>query len=172
MTAATATITDLKTKAALPAVQTGQPVRLGFHDSDSFALIQRVARMFAESTLVPQRFQGNLGNCVIALNMASRMGADPMMTMQNLYVVHGTPAWSAQFMIATFNACGRFSAIRYEWKGEEGKDSWACRAWAMEKETGERIEGAWVSIGTAKSEGLYDKNGSKWNSIAGGCWRR
>ena len=37
---------------------------------------------------------------LIAQNMARRMGADLLMVMQNLYVVHGRPGWSAQFLIA------------------------------------------------------------------------
>ncbi|MBF0482246.1 MAG: hypothetical protein HQK81_10890 [Desulfovibrionaceae bacterium] len=162
MTAQTATITALKERIAPAPVPA---VSVGLTDSESFALAQRVARMFSESMLVPKAFQGAIGNCVIALNMASRMGADPLMVMQNLYVVHGTPAWSAQFMIATFNACGRFSSIRYEFKGDEAKDDWSCRAWAIEKDTGERIEGAWVSIGLAKKEGWHGKNGSKWQTM-------
>ena len=140
-------------------------LRVGLTDEKSFALSQRVARMFSESSLVPKSFQGNLPNCVIALNMASRMGADPMMVMQNLYVVHGNPSWSAQFMIACFNACGRFTALKYEFRGREGSDDWGCRAFATEKSTGERVEGAWVSIKTAKSEGWFSKNGSKWQTM-------
>nr|WP_294563101.1 hypothetical protein [uncultured Rhodopila sp.] len=164
-TAAQTTVMDLKERVGAVVVKSDNPITVGFSDAQSFDLAQRIAKLFASSDLVPARYKGNIANCVIGLNMAARIGADPLMVMQNLYVVHGSPAWSAQFMIATFNACGRFSAIRYEWKGEEGKDSWACRAWAMEKETGERIEGAWVSIGTAKSEGWYDKNGSKWKTM-------
>jgi hypothetical protein len=85
--------------------------------------------------------------------------------MQNLYVVHGRPGWSAKFLVATFNQCGRFSAVRYEWAGERGKDDWGCRAWATEKATGEKIEGPLITIALAKSEGWYGKSGSKWQTI-------
>lgn len=139
----------------------------GFGNVDSFELMQRQAKLLANSTLVPKQYQGNLSNCVIALNMANRINADPLMVMQNLYVVNGTPGWSAQFLIATFNASGKFSAIRYEWIGKEGTDSWGCRAWAVEKTTGERLEGHPVTIGTAKKEGWYSRNGSKWQTMPG-----
>lgn len=149
-----------------PAAKPGDnAVAVGLIDGQSFALAQRIATMLASSTLVPQQYKGNMGNCVIALNMAARIGADPLMVMQNLYVVHGTPSWSAQFLVACFNKCGRFSSLRYEFAGDEGTDDWRCRAWAIEIATGERINGTWVSIGLAKAEGWYSKNGSKWKTM-------
>lgn len=140
-------------------------VTMGFDSAGGFDLMQRGAKLLAASTLVPQQYQGNLPNCVIALNMASRIGADPLLVMQSLYVVHGRPGWSAKFLIASFNQCGRFSAIRYEWVGDRDKDSWGCRAWATEKSTGEKIIGPLITIGLAKKEGWYEKSGSKWKTI-------
>lgn len=140
-------------------------VRTGFETLQSWELMQRQCKALASSTLVPKEFQGNLPNCLIALEMAQRIGASPLMVMQNLYVVHGRPGWSAKFLIASFNQCGRFSAIRYEWRGERGTDAWSCRAWAVEKSTGERIEGPWISIELSKREGWYGKSGSKWQTI-------
>ena len=137
----------------------------GFSSLQGFELAQRAAKLLAQSSLVPKEYQGNLPNCVIALNMAARMNADPLMVMQNLYIVHGKPGWSSQFLISTFNTSGKFSALRYEWVGEEGKDSWGCRAWAIEKATGEKLVGATVTIGLAKKEGWYNKNGSKWQTM-------
>ncbi len=130
-----------------------------------FELAQRAAKLLASSTLVPERYQGNIANCVVALNMAQRMGADPLMTMQNLYVVHGTPAWSAQMLISAWNQCGRYTSIIYEFSGEPGTDDWGCRAISTERETKERIVGAQVTIKMAKAEGWYGKKGSKWQSM-------
>ena len=140
-------------------------VRMGFDSLQGFELMQRAAKAFAASTLVPQQYQGNLPNCIIALEMASRMGASPLMVAQNLYIVHGRPGWSSQFLIASFNQCGRFSAIRYEWSGDKGKDSWGCKAWAVELSTKDRIEGPTVTMRQAKDEGWYDKKGSKWQTL-------
>jgi len=137
----------------------------GFGNLQSFELAQRAAKLLMQSSLVPKEYQGNIPNCVIALNMATRMNADPLMVMQNLYIVHGKPGWSSQFLIATFNTSGRFSALRYEWSGKPGTDSYGCKAWAVEKATGEKLEGSIVTIGIAKQEGWYDKNGSKWKTM-------
>jgi hypothetical protein len=68
-----------------------KPVIPGFNNLQSFELAQRAASLLAKSTLVPKEYQGNVPNCVIALNMAERMGADPFMVMQNLYIVYGKP---------------------------------------------------------------------------------
>ena len=138
---------------------------VGLTDSQGFELAQRAAKLLASSSLVPKDYQGNIPNCVIALNMAQRVGADPLMVMQNLVVVHGRPTWTAQFLIATVNTCGRFTALRYEFFGKPNIDEWGCRAWAIEKATDEKLVGTDVTIAMAKKEGWYGKNGSKWQSI-------
>ena len=156
----------MSTNSNLPAQTETAPVTaIGLGDSKSFDLIQRVAKCMAMSTLVPKAFQNNLPNCIIALNMAGRMNADPLMVCQNLYVVHGTPAWSAQFLIATFNKSGKFSSIRYDFFGAEGQDDWGCRAKATELSTGELLTGPLVTIALAKKEGWYQKGGSKWQTM-------
>lgn len=130
-----------------------------------FELAQRKAKVYSESSLVPKEYQRNIGNVLIAENMARRMNADPLMVMQNLYLVHGRPGWSAQFLIATFNGCGRFSAIRYKFVGNPGSDDWGCVAYCTERETGELLEGTTITIGIAKREGWFNKQGSKWQTI-------
>lgn len=163
-TTPTTTIDQLRQNVA-PRIDQMPQVRAGFTDLQGFELAQRGAKALAASTLVPQDFRGNVANCLIALEMAQRIGASPLMVMQNLYIVHGRPGWSAKFLIATFNQCGRFSAIRFEWAGTKGKDDWACRAWAIEKETGQRIEGAWITWAMVKAERWDAKNGSKWQTM-------
>jgi hypothetical protein len=128
-----------------------------------FELSQRKAKMYASSTMVPKEYQDNIANVVIAQNMADRMGADLLMVMQNLYIVHGKPGWSSQFLIACFNSCGRFSSIRYRLDGEG--DNYGCVAYATELETGEVVESVRVTIGMAKAEGWYGKAGSKWKTM-------
>ncbi|AIO49624.1 hypothetical protein DM44_3137 [Burkholderia cepacia] len=179
----------------------------GFGSLQSFELMQRAANLLASSTLVPAAYRkviekldkyGNvkesrenpnaLANAVVALNMAQRMGADPLMVMQNLYIVEGRPSWSSQWIIAAVNGCGRFSPLRFDIKvlGEKTVERvdtvWengnrsnvtkrvpiidkVCVAWAIEKETGERLESPAVSIEMAVKEGWYTKNGSKWQTM-------
>ncbi|MFY3672100.1 hypothetical protein ACOTEY_30065 [Achromobacter xylosoxidans] len=179
----------------------------GFGSLQSFELMQRAANLLASSTLVPAQYRkviekldkyGNvkesrenpnaLANAVVALNMAQRMGADPLMVMQNLYIVEGRPSWSSQWIIAAVNGCGRFSPLRFDikvlgpkaidykstyWEAGERRSKVekveivdkVCVAWAIEKETGERLESPAVSIEMAVREGWYTKTGSKWQTM-------
>jgi hypothetical protein len=148
-----------------PAGQSLTAVHMGFDTSAGFDLMQRGAKLLAASSLVPKEYIGNIPNCVIALNMANRIGADPLLVMQNLYVVDGRPGWSSKFLIASFNQCGRFSAIRYEWNGKSGEEGWGCKAYSTEKSSGEKITGPLITIALAKKEGWYEKNRSKWKTI-------
>ncbi len=143
----------------------GSTYDVGMTNSQSFELAQRAGKLLASCSLVPREYQNNIANCVVALNMAHRMGADPLMVMQNLVIIHGRPTWSSQFLIATFNACGRFSAIRYEFVGTEGQDDWGCYAYATELDTGEVIKSSKITIDLAKKEGWYGKKGSKWQTM-------
>lgn len=135
----------------------------GFGSKDSWDLMAVQSATLSRSTIIPKDFQNKPENCIIALNMANRLGADPLMVMQNLYIVSGKPGWSSQFLISTFNTCGRFTAIRYSFSGEG--DKWGCEAYSTEKSTGEVLTGSKVTIAIAKSEGWYSKSGSKWQTM-------
>lgn len=123
-----------------------------------------MAKLLTSSSIVPQTYRDNIADSVIALEMANRIGANPLAVMQNLYIVHGRPAWSSQFLISCINASGKFSPLRYKMEGDKGTDAWGCVAWAVDK-SGERLEGPEVTIGTAKAEGWFQKNGSKWKTM-------
>jgi hypothetical protein len=140
------------------------PVSVGMDTVQGFEALQRIAKLFASSDIVPPQYK-SIPNSVIAVDMAMRMGANPLMVMQHLYIVHNRPAWSAQFLIATLNKSGKFSALRYEFQGEEGRDDWGCRAVATEISTGEKLTGPLITIGLSKKEGWYGKKDSKWQTI-------
>jgi hypothetical protein len=128
-----------------------------------FELEQRAASVYAKSTLVPKEYQNNLGNVLIASNMAKRIGADILQVMQSLYVVHGKPSWSASFLIACFNNCGKFSRMRFEFSGTG--DEFGCEAVATELDTGLEIRGTKITWKMVKAEGWDSKTGSKWKTM-------
>lgn len=134
-----------------------------FTDSTSFDHSQRVAKMLSSSNLIPKEYQGNIQNTMIALEMANRIGASPLMVMQNLYIVHGKPSWSSSFIIAAINNCKRFSPLRFEMKGEG--DSLTCQAWAKDLSTNAKLKGPTVSMEMAKKEGWVSRAGSKWQTM-------
>src|SRR5687768_4342048 len=99
----------------------------------AFNLAQRQALAMCNSSLVPAPYRGreNLGNVLIAMQLANRIGADPMAVMQNLHVIQGKPSLSSSFLIATVNACGRFEPLRFEIVGTDpDKDDYKVRAFA------------------------------------------
>ena len=104
---------------------------MGFNDLASFEFMQRTAKMFSASTMVPTAYQAMvtkgygdraqiepnpaaISNCMIALDMSQRMNANPLMIMQNLHIIEGRPSWSSQFIIAAINNCGKFSPLRFD----------------------------------------------------------
>ncbi len=182
-------------------------VNAGFGTLKSFELMMRQAKMLSSSTLVPTSYRSMtevkeygkvtgyeenpsaISNCVIALNMASRMQADPLMVMQNLHMIEGRPSWSSQFIIAAINSCGRYSPLRFEITEPSDEvevpytaTEWikgtktavpkkvkvrhqTCYAWAIEKATGEKLKSPVVSVAMAIAEGWLTKNGSKWQTM-------
>lgn len=138
-----------------PVVQKG-----GFVDNfrKSFGL----AKVFANSSLVPQQYQGKIEDCAIAVDMAERMGVSPLMVMQSLYVVKGKPSWSGQACLSFIKA--KFGEAVPVYFGERGKDNRGCYIKAATL-SGEVIEGTSVTIAMAKAESWYSKPGSKWQTM-------
>lgn len=197
-------LSELKTSAvARPKQDTPMSLLTG----DGFVQLQRVASALSSSTMVPVQYRAftevkeygkvtgyldnpaGLPNCIVALNMAVRMNADPLMIMQNLHVIEGRPSWSSQFIIAMLNSSGKFSPLRFE-LSEPGEEEtieyqvnvWtkgnksvekrsatfchqSCVAWVIEKETGERLQSPKVTMAMARDEGWIGKNGSKWQTM-------
>lgn len=143
--------------------------RLPTAEESAFTLTVRKARALASSSLVPKEYQGEDGlpNVMIALEVADRIGASPLQVMQNLYVVHGKPSWSSTFLIATVNACGRFTPLRFETQGGDDPtaDGYRVRAVAKDKDTSELCEGTWITWAMVRAEGWHSKSGSKWKTM-------
>ncbi|WP_186843869.1 hypothetical protein [Acetobacterium tundrae] len=134
-----------------------------FSGLEQFELGQRMAKALASSTIVPKHYQQNTGNCLIALEMSSRLGVGPLMVMQNLYIVNGMPSWSSQYIIAMINSSKKYKTeLQYHFEGE-GADL-SCYAYA-EDYNEHQVIGPTISIDMAKKEGWYGKNGSKWPNM-------
>ena len=144
---------------------TTSPTGSVFSGIQAFEDAQRIAKALASSTLIPPQFQGQQGfaNCLVALEIAGRMGISPFLAMQHLHVIHGRPSWSSSFIIAMVNGCGRFSPLRFELSGEG--DSLACYAVATDLASGQELKGPTITMAMAKKEGWATKSGSKWLSF-------
>jgi hypothetical protein len=130
---------------------------------DIFAQVQRVALGYVTASTVPEAYRGkeNLGNVIVALEMAHTMNLSPVVVMNNLYIIHGRPSWKSEFVISQINASGLFSSpLTYERGSEDGG---RCRAYAMRG--GEPVHGPWVSMKMAQAEGWTTRKGSKWATM-------
>ena len=125
----------------------------------SFESAQRIASSLADSALVPNAYRGQTGlpNCIVAIEIANRMGMSPFQVMQNLNVIHGRPSWSSQFIIGLIQGCNRFEGFTYN----ETPDS--CQCVAALKTTGEQVSGPKITLDMAKREG-WTKN-TKWSTM-------
>lgn len=177
---------------------------------NNFSEVMEAAKLLASSNIVPEIYQSwvakttgygkgkntnytenpnAVANCLLALNMSSRLGADPLMIMQNLYLIEGRPAWSSQFIIAGINSCGRFTTLQFEFTDLGNKDiaytetAWnngnketlnksvnmddfSCVAWATDKASGKVVKSSPITLEMAIQEGWYFKKGSKWQTMA------
>lgn len=135
-----------------------------FGTSDNFIMASQMAKALAQSTIVPQTYQRNEANCLVAIEMAQRLETSPLMVMQNLNVIQGRPSWSAQFLIAVINASGKYDfELQFDEKTDKDGKPFSCQCWTERKER--RVDGIVIDMEMAKAEGWVDKNGSKWKSM-------
>ena len=178
----------------------------GLFNFSNFGEVVEAAKLLANSNIVPETYRSvvvkksgwgdnykedrienpnAIANCLIALNMSNRMGADPLMIMQNLYLIEGRPAWSSTFIIAGINSCGRFGTLNFEFTELGNRDiqyqestgygrnkqyanktanvdEFSCVAWAIDKATGNEVRSTPITLELAIKEGWYFKKGSKW----------
>lgn len=135
-----------------------------FGTSDNFIMANQMAKALSSSTIVPKEYQGNVANCLIAIEQAQRLNASPLMIMQNLDVIQGRPAWRSKFLIAMINNSGKYDTeLQYEETKDANGKPFSCKCYATKD--GKKIEGMVVDMDMAQREGWLTKNGSKWKTM-------
>ena len=158
--------TELPPTQEAVALQVAVPTAVSmWNDSKMMNQSFRMARMLSDSALVPDAYRNAPQNCVVAIDIANRMGISPLMVMQNLYVVKGKPSWSGSFCAAAINGSGRFSPLEFIFVGERDKPSWGCYASAVRVSNGVRCCSDTVTMAMAQAEGWLAKPGSKWKTM-------
>lgn len=134
-----------------------------YSSSDTFNLAYQMAKGLSQSTLVPQTFQNNPANCLIALEQSNRLNISPMAVMQNLYIVQGRPSFSSSFIIGLINASGKYDMeLQFDEEEKDGKP-YACTCWT--ELNGRKVTGIKITMDMAEKEGWLKKNGSKWQTM-------
>ncbi len=109
------------------------------------------AEALSRSDFMPKEFRNKPANCFLALEIANRIGVGALEVAQNMYLVHGSPGWSATYMIARANSDGPFKgSLQFTTTGEGADMEVEC--WAIHAETGDRVSSK-VSMASAKLAG-------------------
>jgi len=134
-----------------------------FSDPEAFTQLARVASAFSKTAIVPEAYRGKPEDCMVAIDMANRLGVSPLMVMQNLYVVKGKPSWSGQACTALIQNCGRFRDVRHIYTGTKGSDDRGCYVEAIRISDGETVQGVEVTMSMVKAEGWIAN--TKWKNM-------
>lgn len=132
----------------------------------SYGIIERMARAqklaayVATASNIPEQYRGKPADCMIAIDMADRMGVSAMFVFQNMYVVKGKPSWSGQACKALIDNCGKFRNARHVYFGKEGTAERGCYIEAERADSGEKVQGVKVTMAMAQAEGWT--NNKKW----------
>jgi len=151
---------------------TAQDTSVGcFGSFDAMDRSLKTAEILSKSNIIPDTFRGKPGDVLIALDMAMRLDLNPLSVMQNIYIVHGKPAWSGAFCAALITLSGRYASFRYEEEDladtvkDLGRKNRRCRVVAS-LPNGEHHTGSWIDLHLAVQEGWTKRPGSKWVTMA------
>lgn len=153
-----------------------------FEDIKSFEDAHAMASSLSKSSIIPKTYQGNPENCFIAIEMAKRVGVNPIAVMQNLDIIYDRPGWKSSFVVASINSSPKFATdLRWRfreigeksivWKGNEKNPTKTIKIMDLEciayskDDSGEMIEGPPATIEMAIVEGWYTRAGSKWPTM-------
>lgn len=120
----------------------------------------QLAKVISEASIIPDTYKNKPSDCMIAIDMASRMGVSPLMVMQSLYVVKGKPSWSGQACMSFIQANPNFRNVTPVYVGEPGTDSRGCYISAERTSDGAEVRGVCVTIAMARAEGWLSNR--KW----------
>ncbi|NCB40303.1 MAG: hypothetical protein EOM80_16210 [Erysipelotrichia bacterium] len=126
----------------------------------TFEQMQRVAKLFSSSGLVPKSFENNPAACFVGLQLATQLGINPFMLFQKIYNVGGKIGIEAQVAIAIANQRGIFEGpIEHVFEGKGTTRS--CTAVAVIAKSKKTVT-LKIDWETVEKEGWNKKGGSKW----------
>ena len=119
-----------------------------------------IATTLCKAEMIPDAYKGKPADCMIAIDMANRMGVSPLMVMQSLYVVKGKPSWSGQACMSFIQANPAFTDVRPVYVESKETHDKGCYISAKRTSDGSEVKGVCVTLKMARAEG-WTKN-SKW----------
>ncbi len=123
----------------------------GFINPQTYEQAWQFSEMLANSEMVPKNFKGKPADILIAMQMGSEIGLQPMQSLQNIAVVNGRPTIWGDAVIAICQSSGMLEDIT-----EEVTDDYAT---VTVKRAGQEPHSVTFSMADAKKAGLAGKEG-------------
>lgn len=123
----------------------------GFINPQTYEQAWQFSEMLANSEMVPKNFKGKPADILIAMQMGSEIGLQPMQSLQNIAVVNGRPTIWGDAVIAICQSSGMLEDIT-----EEVTDDYAT---VTVKRAGQEPHSVTFSMADAKKAGLAGKAG-------------
>lgn len=184
-------------------------------EKQKFQFMLEKARFFSNSDMVPKQYRtftlkkvkvtlpngrwemqeqaienpAAIGNCLIAMDLAQRIGMSDIMVMQAIDVIEGKSRWSGKGAIAAINSCGRFTPLEwteedlgektieyteYDYDSDGKRQAFKKKitirdrkfmAFATDIKSGKLLKSIDVTLEIAVREGWWTKPGSKWPTM-------
>ena len=134
-----------------------------YTDKQAFNDLFVMAKQLSGSDLVPPNYQNKPTNCMIALEVANRMGLSPIFVMQQMSIIKNKCSWSGQACSSLVNNYPKFKNVRLVYVGKEGTPEWGAYVTATRKDTGEEVKGTTVTMKMADGEGWTSN--TKWKNM-------
>ena len=125
----------------------------------SLAEYMELARMLAESDIVPTAYKGKAGNVLVALQMGAEVGLHPVQALQSIAVINGKPSIYGDAGLGIVMASGQLEDIE---ETDDGVTA-TCRLKRKGRPT-EVVRS--FSVADAKAAQVYESDGR-----GGGGWR-
>lgn len=91
---------------------------------ENLAQALELARMFADSGLVPTHLQDNPGGILLIMDQAQRWGMSPLAVLQGSSVVHGKLCYEGKLVHAALLAAGVIKEpLRFDYSGKEKSEA-------------------------------------------------
>lgn len=121
----------------------------------------KAANLFAQTAIIPAKFQNRPADVFLALTMAGSLRVNPVAVMQHIIIIEGKPTFESKFFIQLANERGGFRhPLDFKFFGTKGQDDYGCECWT-ETRDGRRLSAS-VTIAVAKRAGWVNRKGSWW----------
>ncbi|WP_430434778.1 hypothetical protein [Methyloversatilis sp.] len=121
----------------------------------NFDEAMRIAKVLANSDMVPKDYKGKPENCLVALQWGADVGLPGLQALQNIAVINGRPSIWGDAALALVMAHPAYAGHR-EWMEGEGENRVACCA-VTRKGSPEHVQR--FSVADAKKATLWGKQG-------------